>query len=291
MSDIAIIGLGEMGAALARAQLGAGYAVTVWNRTAAKAAPLVDLGAKAAPDPASAVRSAPVIMVCVDGYSVSDAVLADVDLRDRTLIQVSTGTPAQAKRAAAHVAAAGGAYLDGALFFYPNDIGAPGTAIAVGGPAHAFDAVCPHLQILCQDLQYLGDNFAGAAAMDMSVLVISLALKLGTAHAARIFEAEGLDLAPLARAARHFGSGPGTMLDVIAQDNFGLDQVHPGAPVGVWAAAVARIEEHAREAGLNPALPAVLGQVFRRTAALGHADEDLAAIIKALRQPTLEDTP
>ena len=44
MSDVTVIGLGAMGAALARTLLNT-YQVTVWNRTAAKAEPLVEAGA------------------------------------------------------------------------------------------------------------------------------------------------------------------------------------------------------------------------------------------------------
>ena len=45
MSDISVIGLGAMGSALARTLLQNNYAVTVWNRSADKAAPLAEAGA------------------------------------------------------------------------------------------------------------------------------------------------------------------------------------------------------------------------------------------------------
>ncbi len=45
MTDVTMIGLGAMGGALARAFLGAGHAVTVWNRTASKADAFLELGA------------------------------------------------------------------------------------------------------------------------------------------------------------------------------------------------------------------------------------------------------
>jgi shikimate 5-dehydrogenase len=48
MHRVTVIGLGGMGSALTSALLEAGYPVTVWNRTAAKAAPLVDAGASQA---------------------------------------------------------------------------------------------------------------------------------------------------------------------------------------------------------------------------------------------------
>jgi len=55
MSDVTVIGLGAMGAALASAFLKDGHSVTVWNRTRAKAEPLVKDGATLVPSAASAV--------------------------------------------------------------------------------------------------------------------------------------------------------------------------------------------------------------------------------------------
>lgn len=66
MSDVSIIGLGAMGSALARALLRGGQDVTVWNRTSAKAEPLVRDAATAAPDLVAAVAGSPVVVVAVD---------------------------------------------------------------------------------------------------------------------------------------------------------------------------------------------------------------------------------
>lgn len=49
MSNVTVIGLGTMGSTLARLLLQNGYHVTVWNRTIAKADPLVQDGAVLAP--------------------------------------------------------------------------------------------------------------------------------------------------------------------------------------------------------------------------------------------------
>ncbi len=74
-TDVTVIGLGAMGAALARAQLRAGHLVTVWNRSADRAAPLVAQGARVAPDATAALSASPVILVCLVSYAAADAVL------------------------------------------------------------------------------------------------------------------------------------------------------------------------------------------------------------------------
>ncbi|MFD9463729.1 NAD(P)-dependent oxidoreductase [Streptomyces sp. NPDC060027] len=62
MEKIAFLGLGHMGAAMARRLLGAQHPLTVWNRTPAKARPLVAEGAVLAASPAGAVRDADVVI-------------------------------------------------------------------------------------------------------------------------------------------------------------------------------------------------------------------------------------
>ncbi|MCJ7780453.1 MAG: NAD(P)-binding domain-containing protein, partial [Acidimicrobiia bacterium] len=75
MSDVTVIGLGAMGSALAATLIEKGHAVTVWNRTAAKAAPLVSAGAVQAATPRDAVAASPVTIVCVGGYADTREVL------------------------------------------------------------------------------------------------------------------------------------------------------------------------------------------------------------------------
>jgi len=73
---VSVIGLGVMGAALARTLLSSGYHVTVWNRTNAKAEPLVrGGGAVLAPSVASAVSASPIVLVCVEDYKVTRSLL------------------------------------------------------------------------------------------------------------------------------------------------------------------------------------------------------------------------
>ena len=118
MSDITVIGLGLMGSALARAIQRAGHGLTVWNRTTAKMQPFVDDGVAAAPDVDSAITASPVILICIDNYAVTNTILKSNDieplLTDRAVVQLSTGTPKEAREASDWMAARDVAYLDGA---------------------------------------------------------------------------------------------------------------------------------------------------------------------------------
>ncbi|MBC9719689.1 NAD(P)-dependent oxidoreductase [Streptomyces sp. TRM66268-LWL] len=62
MAQIAFLGLGRMGAPMAARLLAAGHPLTVWNRTTARAEPLLARGARLAASPAQAVRDADVVL-------------------------------------------------------------------------------------------------------------------------------------------------------------------------------------------------------------------------------------
>jgi 3-hydroxyisobutyrate dehydrogenase len=73
-STVAVLGTGSMGAPIARNLLAASFAVSVWNRTAARAAPLVDDGARLASSPAEAAKDADVVLTMLaDGAAVEQA--------------------------------------------------------------------------------------------------------------------------------------------------------------------------------------------------------------------------
>ncbi len=73
-STVAVLGTGSMGAPIARNLLAAGFSVSVWNRTAARAAPLADDGARLAPSPADAAKNVDVVLTMLaDGAAVEEA--------------------------------------------------------------------------------------------------------------------------------------------------------------------------------------------------------------------------
>ncbi|MGW3605127.1 NAD(P)-dependent oxidoreductase [Micromonospora sp. NPDC005161] len=75
MTRIGFIGLGRMGSLMAGRLVAADHEVTVWNRTADKAAALVQAGARAAATPAEAVAGADVVITMLTGPAAVDAVL------------------------------------------------------------------------------------------------------------------------------------------------------------------------------------------------------------------------
>jgi 3-hydroxyisobutyrate dehydrogenase-like beta-hydroxyacid dehydrogenase len=94
-----------MGSTIARLMLEAGYRTTVWNRTSAKADALVQQGAVLAPNAADAIDASPTTIICVYDYAATNNILQTeavaAVLSGRTLIQLTTGSPQEARDAEA----------------------------------------------------------------------------------------------------------------------------------------------------------------------------------------------
>ena len=75
--QIGFIGMGQMGAAMAANLVAAGYAITVYNRSPAKVAPLVEKGARLAASVAEACRGDAVVTMLADDRAVGEVALGD----------------------------------------------------------------------------------------------------------------------------------------------------------------------------------------------------------------------
>jgi len=282
MTEITLLGLGAMGSALARALLQANHQVTVWNRTTAKMQPLVEIGANGATSIATAVQASPLVMICVDNYSITKSLLGangiSPHLSGRTLIQLSTGTPQEARESDAWARDCGADYIDGAIMAYPDKIGHAEALILLAGTQAAFDRCRPYLECLGGDIRHLGTNAGMAAALDLAILSKNLGIFIGTVHGARICESEGVGVDVFA-----------SMLDDTDLAKTVIQTIHtgayenPGATIKVWEAALQRVQQQARDAQINHVVPDFVSGLFKRAIAAGHGERDVAALINVLR--------
>lgn len=119
MKNISILGTGAMGSRIAMNLLEAGYHVTAWNRTAARAENLRQLGAALAPTPAEAASEADVVLSLLSDDSAARAVWLDpqqgacAGLRaEACAIESSSTTPAWSRELRAAVNDRGASYLE-----------------------------------------------------------------------------------------------------------------------------------------------------------------------------------
>ncbi len=283
MTDVTLIGLGAMGSALGRAFVKAGHGLTVWNRTASKIEPLAKLGAHAARSPAEAVEASPVSVICIDNYELTRRLIAEHDLgrslSGHTLIQLSTGTPREARELDEWLRSFDCVYIDGAIMPYPEGIGEADAKLLFAGPQAAWDRCRPYLECLGGDLRYLGENISGAAALDMALLTHDLCCYLGVIHGANICESEGISAGRYAEMFTE-GSIAREPVEVIHADRYD----EPGATLAVWDGALQRIQTQAKDAGINSEVPDFISSFFKRGLAAGYGEEDIASIIKIMRE-------
>lgn len=287
MSDVSVIGLGSMGSALARALVGADREVTVWNRTSSKADPLEKEGAAVATSVVDAVRASPVVIVCIDDYAATRALLGTDDalrsLAGRVLVQLSTGSPREARESEEWARESGFEYLDGALMCYPENIATPDAAILTAGAESAFQKSEPLLKALADDVTYFGTKVGAASALDCAMLSFWFGALVGAVHGARICETEDLPVAD-------YGAMLAGLLPVIDAELRSLGEniqankfEDPSAALRTYAAAGVRLVQHAGDAQINAEFPTMISGIFQKGMAAGYGEEEFAALIKALR--------
>lgn len=283
-----MIGLGAMGAEIARLLLESGRGVTVWNRTSAKAAPLVEAGAVLAPSAAEAIAASAITVICVYDYAAAKSILeADAvaqAVRGRTIVQLTTGAPPEAREAEAWAHGHGGKYLEGALQVAPEQMAKPDTTILLSGARDAFEGAEPLLRVLGGNLVYLGEPIGAASAMDLATLSCIYGALLGFFHGALVCEAEGFGAGGygsiVAGIMPSFGEFLRHEASVIESGDFAVSQ----SPLAISVEATARLLQTARESGISIEFPAFASGILQKAAAAGHTGEELAAVIKVLRQ-------
>ncbi|PRX45020.1 3-hydroxyisobutyrate dehydrogenase-like beta-hydroxyacid dehydrogenase [Prauserella shujinwangii] len=282
---VSVLGLGAMGTALAEALLAAGHPTTVWNRTPARTDPLVAKGAARAADVGEAVSASRLVLVCLlDHPSVHSALDPAADrLRGRALVNLTSGTPAQAEELATWASCHGADFLDGGIMAVPPMIGKPGAFVLYSGSRDAFDAYRGTLDVLA-DSRYLGTEPGRAALYDTALLSGMYGMFMGILHALALVTADGTaagEFAPMLREWLDAMSGFATSAaEQIDRADYALGVV---SSLAMQATGFDEFLDVARERGVSPELLAPLGPLLRRRVADGHGHEDITGVIELLR--------
>jgi 3-hydroxyisobutyrate dehydrogenase-like beta-hydroxyacid dehydrogenase len=290
MPDASLLGLGKMGRALAATLLDAGLSVTVWNRTPAPAADLVARGAIEAGDPTEAVLTSDLVIACVLDYPTTVALL-DVpalhDLTGRSVLQLASGHPHEARRLEAMITARGGRYLDGFVKAYPSTVGSQDSLVLCSGSRDAF---ARHQDVLgaLGRLRFVGEDVAvachlnNAAAAMMEIIVGGFIEGFAYAVGAGVSSPDVIAMFPEAvRIAHH------TIDDAVAQWRRAPDGVAPAVEAAInvhrsgMESIVAAMEDQGRRADLANAM---LGYL-QHACAQGLGDCEIAALLALHRAP------
>lgn len=283
MSDITAIGLGLMGSALARAIHASGHSLTVWNRSSEKMLTFSELGVATASEPASAISASPVILLCINDYAATDRLLGangiPALLAGRTVVQLSTGTPKEARDASDWMKAHNVSYLDGAILAGPDDIGTDESQVVLSGDGAAYEQVGPLLDCLGGTVRYLGPNVGDASALDLAWLTTRYGDFMAIAHAANVCKSEGASLNEFIAL---FRDDPVMQRYASVIENESYQEYT--ASLRVWGAALERIRQQGKDAGINTEFPDFVGSRFDSAIEAGYGEENVMALFKLLKQ-------
>lgn len=206
MRQIAFIGLGNMGAGMASRLLQAGYLLSVYNRTAAKAAPLVALGARLASCPKDACIGADAVFCMVADDAASRAVWLGADgvlaaeLREHAVaIECSTLSHGWVMDLAGEVGRRRLRYVDAPVTGLPVDAASGGLTMLVGASAENLERVQPLLSAVSKRVIRFGEVGTGTA-YKLIINMIGAVQIAAAAEGMALAQRAGLDLATVAHA-------------------------------------------------------------------------------------------
>lgn len=284
---VAVLGLGLMGSALARALIAAGLDVTVWNRGDARREPFASSPARVAASVAEAVGASEIVVVCVRDYDAADdhlrAPAVEAALGDKVVVQLSTGTPTQARRTSAWATQAGAQYLDGSIMGFPDAVGTDGLVVLYAGDQAAFERCAPVIDGFGGTAMMTGEDPGSAAGLDNALLTIYYGFLFGTLHGAAICDAEGISLDVFAELGEALmpvlGDALTRSVAMITSNDFESEQGN----LDTSLAAISHIGAVSRDAGLDDRFIACLRTYAAEAIDAGHGALGSAALFTHLR--------
>lgn len=286
MTPVTVIGLGSMGTALGEAFVRAGHPTTVWNRTAAKAAPLVAVGARHAEAVEDAVAASPLVITCLTTFDDTRLALrqAGASLRGRALVTLNSGSPAGARETAAWAVGHGARFLAGAVKDVPSAVGGPDTLLYYSGDRTVFEEFGTALRVLGGDTVHLGEEADLAALYEMAVGAMLLPALVGFFQGAAAVQARGLEVATMVRFAGKWLDMIKSLLPIYAREIDAGDYTDAASSVNLFLAGAADDEDLSEEANVDTAWLAPLHDLVRRAAEAGHGEHSISALTEVLRK-------
>jgi 3-hydroxyisobutyrate dehydrogenase len=282
---IGFIGLGIMGRGMAHNLLQAGFALTVWNRTAARMEELVEAGAQPGASPADVAAQSDITFICVsDTPDVEAVVLGEEGVihgakQGALVVDCSTISPKATRAMAATLQEAGIAMLDA-----PVSGGSEGAArgtlsIMVGGTAADFARALPAFEAMGKTITHVGDHGAGQTVKGVNqVLVVGNALAM--CEALLFAQAGGVDLEKTHAAISQGAAGSWMFSNrgpqVIARD------WRPGFTIDLQQKDLRLVLEAAEELSVPLIGTALISNLYRTLQARGLGGDGNHALIKAL---------
>jgi 3-hydroxyisobutyrate dehydrogenase-like beta-hydroxyacid dehydrogenase len=286
---IGVVGLGTMGAPMARHLVNAGHTVTVHNRTRSREEPLAALGAQRAASPGEAAIGADCVLTCVsDGPDLEEVVLgrggiAETLMGGAVLVDCSTVAPSTERRIAAELESRGASLVDAPVSGGSEGAERGTLTVFCGGSDAAVQKARPLLEAFSRSITHLGPTGAGQAAKAVNQIVIAgtyAALGEGLAYAERA----GLPLEPLVEAL-----GGGAADSWVLRNRSG-NMISSSYPLGFRTSLHLKdlriALEEAEAAGLDPEVTRLVAAWEQRLVEKGFGGEDVSNLARYARGET-----
>ena len=278
MAKVAVLGTGLLGRGFAENLLEKGHTVSVWNRTASKAAPLADHGASVANTPAEAVAEAERVHLILSEDPAVDAVISALQpglSHGVPILDHSTNRPDRVAARYQALRDEGIRYLHAPVFMAPANARQATGMMLVCGPSEEVGALLPALEQMTGRVLNLGEQPERAAVVKLTgngmLFMLTAAMgdlfRLGQAHGLPaeevigLFEAFSPTPAAMGKRLLRAGTGPASFELSMGRKDCRLMIESAGGPENL------------------DVLPAVAAAMDRALSA-GHAEEDFAIFAK-----------
>ena len=284
-ATVSVIGIGNMGSALAETLLAAGFRVTVWNRTQAKAKPLVEKGAVLAGSPAEAAAKTDSTIVCVTDQAAYVSTIHNdsvaTALAGKRLIQLGVVTAAEALETANWAQAHGIGYLEGSILGMPISVLAGEATIVCSGSREQYDEQKPMLEAF-GSTHYLSNAIGAAYQFDKTLYPFGCGAYLGFVQGAAMASAAGYSIEtytnillewmkPLAGKLENFGT-------LIGNEDFTANQ----ASIEVWIDVYQKSQDFCQSLEVDDRLLKAHMAMLTTGVTDGYGEEEVIAIYKSL---------
>jgi len=284
---VGFIGLGVMGAPMARNLLAAGYDVVAWNRSAGPLEELAAAGARAADGPGAVALEADVVISIVKDDGAVREVLGGPEgaigaaRAGSLVIDMSTVSPALARELAEEAAAREVGFLDAPVS--GGDVGArDGTlSIMVGGEAAEVERARPVFEVLGSRVTHVGAAGAGQVAKACNQVLVAVIFG-GLAEALVLGSKLGVDPAAILDAVG--GGMAANRIMEVRRQNFLEHDFAPGFKVDLHHKDLEIALGASGEVDAPLPLTAEVQQMFRQLRAAGFGEEDDSALLRVAEQ-------
>jgi len=282
---ISFCGTGLMGYPMAERLIEAGHQLTVYNRTASKAKPLQEKGARLSQNPSAAIAESPCsILMLADARSIEEVLFSPSaqDLNEKTIIQMGTIAPAESIEIQKKIFKQGGEYLECPVLGSRNEAKSGKLILMVGASQERFYKWKELLKVFGPHPRHVGEvGKAAAVKLALNQLIASHAagfsLSLGLIQKNDVNVGLFMDI--LRESALY-----ATMFDKKLPKWLNQDYSHPNFPVKHFLKDIDLIIKEGKDKELSTEIPEAFRQFLLEAIDKGLADKDYSAVFNAINK-------